>query len=291
MTTLIISCFIFLAFCMFLLWLFKDKRVKGMAGEIFVGFFLKKLLDKDQYQVMNDILIPDQKGGTTQIDHIVFSRFGIFVIETKNLGGKIYGEADSEYWKQYFFGNKPENLFNPIKQNIKHIKCLAEVTGAPEKCFMSAVIVLGFSILKNKDRIPESVGHSIPGLINYIKSYREEIMTAEELAAIVETIAKHRLKNSFRNKRAHTKYVKDNIIAKKQSAGKRVPKSEPAAVNIQETAVAVEAAEEPERPDPPRICKWCGSLMVERVSNKGKNPGHIFWGCSNYPKCHYTMDK
>ena len=283
MKTLIITCLIFSAFCFFLLWLFRKNSVKGMAGEIFVGYFLKKLLDKDQYQIVNDVLIPDQYGGTTQIDHIVFSQYGIFVIETKNWGGKIYGEADSEYWKQYFFGNKPNNHSNPIKQNIKHIKCLAELTGASEKCFMSAVIVLGFSILKNKDRIPESVGHSIPGLINYIKSYREEIMTAEELAAIVETIAKHRLKNSFRNKRAHTKYVKDNIIAKKQSAGKRVPKSEPAAENIQETAVAVEVAEEPERPDPPRFCPICGSLMVERVSGKGKNQGQLFWGCSKYP--------
>ena len=284
MTTLIISCFIFWAFCMFLLWLFKDKRVKGMAGEIFVGYFLKKLLDKDQYQIVNDVLIPDQYGGTTQIDHIVFSRYGIFVIETKNWGGKIYGKDSSKYWDKYIFGKKFLE-YNPIIQNGKHIKSLAELTGASEKCFMSAVIVLGFSILKNKDRIPESVGHSIPGLINYIKSYREEIMTAEELAAIVETIAKHRLKNSFRNKRAHTKYVKDNIIAKKQSAGKRVPKSEPAAENIQETAVAVEVTEEPERPDPPRFCPICGSLMVERVSGKGKNQGQLFWGCSKYPHC------
>ena len=283
MKTLIITCLIFSAFCFFLLWLFKNKVVKGMVGEIFVGFFLKKLLDKDQYQVMNDILIPDRKGGTTQIDHIVFSKFGIFVVETKNWGGKIYGEADSEYWKQYFFGNKPENLFNPIKQNIKHIKCLAELTGASEKCFMSAVIVLGFSILKNKDRIPESVGHSIPGLINYIKSYREEIMTADELAAVVAAVKKHRLKNSLHNRRAHTEYVKNNIIANKKSAGKRAPERVPAAVNIQETAVAVEVAEEPERPDPPRFCPICGSLMVERVASKGKNQGKLFWGCSKYP--------
>ena len=116
MTTLIISCFIFLAFCMFLLWLFKDKRVKGMAGEIFVGYFLKKLLDKDQYQIVNDVLIPDQYGGTTQIDHIVFSQYGIFVIETKNWGGKIYGKDTSKYWDKYIFGKKflEYNIIRPF---------------------------------------------------------------------------------------------------------------------------------------------------------------------------------
>lgn len=290
MKTLIITCLIFSAFCFFLLWLFKKKSVKGMAGEMFVGFFLKKLLDKNQYQVISDILIPDRNGGTTQIDHIVFSKFGIFVVETKNWGGKIYGEADSEYWKQYFFGNKPNKFSNPIKQNVKHIKCLAEVTGAPEKCFINTIIFCG-STLKNRDRIPASVVPGVTSLINYIKSYCEELMTAEELAAAVDAIEKHRLKNTLHNRRAHTEYVKNNIIANKQSAGKRVPKSEPAAENIQNVAVEVKSIDDSEMPDPPRICKWCGSLMVERVSNKGKNPGHIFWGCSNYPKCHYTMDK
>ena len=282
MKTLIITCLIFSAFCFFLLWLFKNKVVKGMAGEMFVGFCLKKLLDKDQYQVISDILIPDRNGGTTQIDHIVFSKFGIFVVETKNWGGKIYGEANSEYWKQYFFGNKPNKFSNPIKQNIKHIKCLAEVTGAPEKCFINTIIFCG-STLKNRDRIPASVVPGVTSLINYIKSYCEELMTAEELAAAVDAIEKHRLKNSLHNRRAHTEYVKNNIIANKKSAGKRAPERVPAAVNIQETAVAVEVAEEPERPDPPRLCPICGSLMVERVSGKGKNQGKLFWGCSKYP--------
>jgi len=36
------------------------------------------------------------------------------------------------------------------------------------------------------------------------------------------------------------------------------------------------------------VCPKCGSEMVPRTAQKGPNPGHKFWGCSNYPKCRFT---
>ena len=58
-----------------ILWKFRDK---GKIGENKVSKALCAKLDKE-YRVLNDVIIPDNVGGTTQIDHIVLSHFGIFV--------------------------------------------------------------------------------------------------------------------------------------------------------------------------------------------------------------------
>ena len=44
----------------------------------------------DEYHVMDDVMLKTTNG-TTQIDHIVVSKYGIFAIETKNYRGEIYG--------------------------------------------------------------------------------------------------------------------------------------------------------------------------------------------------------
>ena len=100
------------------IWLNSPKR-KGKRGEKAV----KKSLDnlpEDQYQILNNILL-DSDNGTSQIDHIVISVYGIFVIETKNYTGVIYGSEHSSKWTQYINGNK-YSFQNPIHQNYGHIK-------------------------------------------------------------------------------------------------------------------------------------------------------------------------
>ena len=57
--------------------------LKGKAGELAVSAHVKLHLD-EHYILLNDVTLPDESTGTTQIDHILLSPFGIFVIETKN---------------------------------------------------------------------------------------------------------------------------------------------------------------------------------------------------------------
>ena len=64
-------------------------------------------------------------GKTSQIDHVVVSNYGIFVIETKNYKGWILGNEYDDYWTQIIFKRK-EKLRNPIKQNFGHIRALEE---------------------------------------------------------------------------------------------------------------------------------------------------------------------
>ncbi len=104
-------------FALVIIW----RRTKGKRGEKQVSALLS-LLPKKDYLVINDLLL--QSGGhSTQIDHVVVSVYGIFVIETKYYQGWIYGGENSEFWTQNIYGHKYE-LRNPLRQNQGHIKAI-----------------------------------------------------------------------------------------------------------------------------------------------------------------------
>ena len=71
--------------------------IKGKIGEGTVNLTAKLRLDPNEYTLLKDVTIPT-KLGTTQIDHIILSRFGIFVIEAKNYSGWIFGSAEQKTW-------------------------------------------------------------------------------------------------------------------------------------------------------------------------------------------------
>ena len=106
-----------------LIWFLFKPKIKGIIGEKTTSSILL-FLDKSKYKVINNVVL---KSGdkTSQIDHIVISDYGIFVIETKNYKGWILGSENSEYWTQVIYKRK-EKLYNPIRQNLSHIKALKD---------------------------------------------------------------------------------------------------------------------------------------------------------------------
>lgn len=83
--------------------LFKP-RIKGYFGEKSVSLFISGL-DELKYKVINNIMLR-VNGKTSQIDHIIVSNYGIFVIETKNYKGWITGNEYDDYWRQTIFKRK-----------------------------------------------------------------------------------------------------------------------------------------------------------------------------------------
>ena len=63
------------------------KRIVGFMGELWTKEALFKL-NKNEYKILNDIMI-EIDGITHQIDHVIVSKYGIFVIETKQYNGYI----------------------------------------------------------------------------------------------------------------------------------------------------------------------------------------------------------
>ena len=105
----------------------------GEKGEMAVAIRLSNL-PKNDYFVINDLLFRRQNGRTSQIDHVVVSRYGIFVIETKNIFGYIYGGEYSQTWTRFWQGYARGGRYqkdviafdNPVLQNGAHVKALYE---------------------------------------------------------------------------------------------------------------------------------------------------------------------
>lgn len=150
----------------FLICIFKS-NIKGFVGERVVSGVLKQL-PEDKYSVLNDILLKTEYG-TTQIDHVVISIYGIFVIETKNYKGWITGSEYADNWTKNMYGRK-YSFRNPIKQNFAHIKALQDITKFSHDKFFSIIAFSGNASIKVKTNTP----------VVYIRELKETIEKFQE---------------------------------------------------------------------------------------------------------------
>jgi restriction system protein len=190
----------------------KSPWFKGIAGEFLVSFSLKHFLDKKQYHLINNVTMPTEDG-TTQIDHIVVSRFGVFVIETKNMKGWIFGAENQKQWTQQIFKHKSQ-FQNPLHQNYKHTKTLESSLRINPGNLFSVVVFVGDSTFKTP--MPENVT-SIRGCLRFIKSKTAELLSAEKMQLIIEAIEEGRLVRSYKTNSDHINHVEDIMKAKGKS--------------------------------------------------------------------------
>lgn len=228
----------------------------GEYGERRVSSYLEDLPCED-YRVYNDLLIRDGNY-TTQVDHIIISRYGVFVLETKNIHGKVYGSGNSEYWKQYLpdsgyrrYGFTQEHqLRNPVWQNAGHIKSLRRLV------FGNDIPVYGIVVFPTETDLyvnsEQPVLH-MWDVVPFIKQYRDEVLSTEQMSyyrrqlfeviSTSESDRKSHLENVYRNQER-----RDAAVA----SGR---------------------------------CPLCGGNLVLRNGKYGQ-----FYGCSNYPKCTYKLN-
>lgn len=117
-----------------------SKVFTGFLGEQGVRSELKQL-DETKYHIINDLMIPNSRGnGTSQIDHVVVSNFGVCAIETKNWAGRVFGKGSEPRWTVALGRNKYRKE-NPIVQNLGHIKALCALLGNDVQCYN--IVVFG----------------------------------------------------------------------------------------------------------------------------------------------------
>lgn len=228
----------------------------GEYGERRVSSFMEDL-PKNDYWVFNDLLI--RTGNyTTQIDHIIISRYGVFVIETKNVHGKVYGNEKSEFWKQYLpdegykrYGSAQEHqLRNPIWQNEGHIKSLRRLV------FDNDIPIYGIVVFPNETQVNVTSEQPVLKMIDivpYIKGYRDTILSSAQMASY-----RKRLLEVITRTTSDRKIHLDNVVR-----------------NQERRNVAVANGK----------CPRCGGSLVPREGKYGR-----FYGCSNYPKCTYSIN-
>lgn len=189
--------------------LLKSPWFKGKWGEFQIALLFKLFLPKEQYTVIHNITLPTEDG-TTQIDHIVVSRYGIFVVETKNMKGWIFGSEFQDTWTQKIF--KVSHKFqNPLRQNYKHTQTLGSLLALDSSVIHSVVVFIGDSTFKTP--MPANVTYA-RGCTEYIKSKTVSILSQEQVARICSDIARGALRKSFATDRMHVQHVKE-IVQKK----------------------------------------------------------------------------
>lgn len=224
----------------------KSAWFKGMMGEFIINVFATWKLDKDLYHLIKNVTLPTDDG-TTQIDHIIVSVYGVFVVETKNLKGWIFGSDNQKTWTQKIY--KHTNKFqNPLHQNYKHTKTLQSLLNLEDSQVHSVIVFIGDSEFKTP--MPNNVTYGM-GYIRYIESKTESVLSRKQVMEITKAIENGRLARTFRNHREHVRHVK-TIVAEKETKN---------------------------------LCPKCGSKMIVRKTNKDENKGKQFWGCSRFPRC------
>lgn len=219
---------------------------KGLEGEKTVNMILKKL-NKDDYIVFKNITLQNDNK-YAQIDHVVVSKYGIFVIETKNYSGKIYGKRQDKNWTQFIKSQK-FSFYNPVKQNEQHIKVLSRNLKEQYKdkqfIFFSIVVFTGNSNIDKVQDCLEVIKEN--ELLSHIEGFKEQRNKVVDLFFLKDFLEKNNL-DSEEVAREHIKNIQDY---KNNEDGLNCPR--------------------------------CEVRLVERNGKYGK-----FLGCTNYPQCFYT---
>ena len=251
---LVVSLFIYLA-------RYNSAKQKGKRGEMRVSAILSKL--SDEYTILNDLVFRTEKG-TTQIDHIVVSKYGIFTIETKNYRGEIYGDDNrkewtqlivtkvtyaKKWWKTYTYVTK-NRFYNPVKQSVGHAFRIKELLSVfPHVKIVPIVVFTGDAIL----RYVESNNHVVyeKKLLDVIDGYKTTYLTDNDVQAVLAILTS----NNIRETVSDRQHVKNLRIA------------------AREVNATINSG----------ICPKCGGHLIKRNGKYG-----TFYGCSNYPKCRFT---
>lgn len=230
-------------------WEQADNVRKGIAGENAVSRILSRL--PQDYRVFNNVLLNNPLGGTSQIDHIVVSPFGVFVIETKNFGGKVYGSEKARRWKEYFRG-KGYKFYNPVRQNNTHIAVLKENLASFKKVPFFSIVAFPPDTILRVSVNNETKVLCWDDLLEFFKQIKNERMSRPKAAAF-----------GFELDRIQ---IKDIESLQKHVEGVRTHK--------RQKAMAIQDG----------ICPHCGGKLVRRKGKYGD-----FFGCSNYPNCKFIQ--
>lgn len=170
----------------FLLGKFASPKARGQRGEARTSEILQQYATEVGGFVIDDVILPYGKG-TQQIDHILFAPAGVFVVETKNWGGWIYGKDEDQYWTQTIGINRIQKHqhYNPVKQNHVHIKAVKVHTKEYDKGKFYNMIVF---FKNNTEHINSQHVVGSSELLDCLRSFKEKRYTLAHLKVMYDRI-------------------------------------------------------------------------------------------------------
>jgi hypothetical protein len=191
-------------------------KYRGWWGEYKVNLMLRLCLSGEYTVFANAIYRGKESDETTQVDHIVVSRFGVFVLETKSLKGRIYTVADTQQpWLQ-IVGRRKYSVHNPLQQNYAHIKAIQRVIGLNAQKMHSYVVTAGSA--EFPEGLPERV-YSIWGVVRKIQSYRTAVMSRGCAVDICRSLSRRRIKGGYWAAQRHVARLQAQKEVRKKADG------------------------------------------------------------------------
>ncbi len=235
-----------------------DSRSVGKYGEKLTERKLKMVgMFGRKGKILKNIYLPKDDGGTTEIDLVYITQKGIFVIESKNYSGWIFGNSKDQYWTQSMPNGTKNRFYNPIKQNRTHLKWLRQFLNRniplfsfivfSERCELKRITCHEKNVyIMNRDKLYASV--------KSVWNQKSDVLVKEDIEQIY-ALLKPLTKVNTAVKQAHIDEIQQKLHPTE------------------------------------RICPRCGAQLVLRTAKNGANAGNQFYGCSAFPKCRYTQNK
>ncbi|MCF0109647.1 MAG: NERD domain-containing protein [Erysipelotrichaceae bacterium] len=251
---------IFVIICLY----YKDPGVKGQIGE-------SQIVDNLSFEglkghkgvVLRNLYIP-RPNGTTEADIVYITSKGIFVIESKNYAGYIFGSGNHKHWTVSLYTGKNYlgfktttklKLYNPVWQNSTHINALRNYLQGNIKYYSLIVFSDRASLMEinvNKPYTYVINKSDLGSVISNIWRREQDTLTESDINRIASRLAPLQGANKQKkDEHLQSMYVRQHHTAK---------------------------------------CPKCGGDLVLRTARKGPNAGKQFYGCSKYPKCTYTRN-
>lgn len=244
--------------------LFKSfkNRIKGTYGES----KLEKSLDFLDFLGYNgyclrNVYVPRKDGSTSEIDVVYITTKGLFVIESKNYSGFIFGNERDRYWTSTLYAGKnwlgfkkvlKNRFYNPIWQNNSHISALRNYCGNIES----------FSIIAFGNKC----------------EFKDVSWESDNVTVCYYSELKKSIKKIWNNSPdLYDEQTIEDIYKKLSTLDKSRETKQRHISNIQYGNIS-------------GICPKCGGSLVLRTAKTGPYAGNEFYGCSNYPKCKYIQN-
>ena len=222
----------------------------GFKGEYLTYKALSKY-EKDGAKFLYNCYIPKGDDETTEIDVLMLHRTGIYVLESKNYSGWIFGNEKDASWTQTLPNKDKNHFYNPVKQNKTHIMWLNEMLGNDvstsiivfsERCTLKSITLASKNIYVIKR-------DELKSLMNKLIHEKEDVLSSSDLEMIYAKLKPY-TELTDQEKKEHIERIKNTRL----------------------------------------ICPRCGAKLILRKAAKGNHAGKSFYGCSNFPKCRYTKE-
>ena len=249
----------------------------GKLGEYCTYRDLKKLPGEKRF--LFNCYLPKNDGTTTEIDLILLHSSGIYVLESKNYSGWIFGSETQKMWTQTLpkgHTSEKNHFLNPIIQNEIHIEWLKKyLSGLTEGPYFSIIVFSKRCVLKNI-QISKNSAHVVIQRYDLLRTIQkmatgQMVYTSDQIALIYErlyplTQTTNEQKNQHIQNINHKIYSEEkNFVSGQQGDSTMLSRTE-------------------------LVCPKCGAALVKKVATKGNRKGKAFWGCSRFPSCRYIQN-